>query len=93
MKGGYKMAIYNVTTSYTPITETSGLIQNQGSVKVQFMADSSIPNDKGIYIKPDEVVAYSCSSAGQPYVRTTSGTSVVAVVADKGTGGVLHERI
>lgn len=85
--------IYNVTTSYTPITETSGFIQNQGSVKVQFMADSSVPNDKGIFIKPDEIVAFSCSSAGQPYVRTSSGTSVVAVVADNGMGGTLHERI
>lgn len=87
------MAIYQVTTSYSPITETSGLIQNQGSVKVQFMADSSVPNDKGIYIKPDEIVAYSCSTAGQPYVRTTTGTSVVAVVSDQGTGGTLNERI
>lgn len=87
------MAIYQVTTSYSPITETNGLIQNQGSVKVQFMADSSVPNDKGIYIKPDEIVAYSCSTAGQPYVRTTTGTSVVAVVSDQGTGGTLNERI
>lgn len=85
--------IYNVTTSYTPITETSGFIQNQGTVKVQFMADSSVPDTKGLYIKPDEILAYSCSSAGQPYVRTTTGTSVVAVVADTGTGGSLHERI
>ena len=85
--------LYNVTTSYTPITETKGLIQNQGHVKVQFMADSSIPDDKGIFIQPDEIVAYSCSTAGQPYVRTTTGTSVVAVVYDEGTGGTLHERI
>ena len=76
--------VYTLSNTWTQLTETTGVLQNNGTTKVEFMSGTSAPTTMGLMIDPHERFKFSVSTIGSAYVRSVGGTGEVTVDEDEG---------